>query len=76
MGATDDFAVPGHDSIGPRDLGRPAHEQYPSSRRTTPVDYSDGPQDGDMAVVGPTTFVRRVSAHILRWCRLLREAVT
>ena len=56
--------------------GSSAHEQHPPSRRTTPEDRTDGPQDGDMAVVGLTTFVRRVSAHILRWCRLLREAVT
>ena len=52
------------------------HEQHPPSRRTTPADRPDGPQDGDMAVVGPTTYVRRVCAHISRWCRLLREAVT
>jgi hypothetical protein len=52
------------------------HEQHPPSRRTTPADRPDGPQDGDMAVVGPTTLVRRVCAHISRWCRLLLEAVT
>ena len=52
------------------------HEQHPPSRHTTPADRPDGPQDGDMAVVGPTTLVRRVYAHISRWCRLLFEAVT